>query len=92
MDETVSFPNAGASRLITCFLSDGTVLYDFNVVQSEPFSDISPVAGLKNLKYLQFHESGVSDISPIYDLDLELMNPCSDGTENPDFAAGKTVQ
>ena len=44
-----------------------------------PFSDLSPLAGLKNLEYLQFHESGVSDLSPIYDLDLKLLNPCSDG-------------
>ena len=43
------------------------------------FSDLSPLAGLKNLEYLQFHESGVSDLSPIYDLDLKLLNPCSDG-------------
>lgn len=72
--------------LINCDIDDITPLRGCESLEElclddNPFSDISPVAGLKNLKYLQFHESGVSDISPIYDLDLELMNPCSDGID-----------
>ena len=72
--------------MINCDIDDITPLRGCESLEElclddNPFSDISPVAGLKNLKYLQFHESGVSDISPIYDLDLELMNPCSDGID-----------
>ena len=58
---------AGCENLVELCLDDN------------PFTDLSPLAGLKKLRYLQFHESGVTDISPVYDLDLDFFNPCSDG-------------
>lgn len=70
--------------LINCGITDISPLSGCDslvelCLDDNPFSDLSPLSGLKNLRYLQFHESKVTDLSPIYDLDLEVLNPCSPG-------------
>lgn len=70
--------------LINCGITDISPLSGCDslvelCLDGNPFSDLSPLSGLKNLRYLQFHESKVTDLSPIYDLDLDVMNPCSPG-------------
>lgn len=70
--------------LVDCGVDDITPLRGCESLEElhlpdNPITDVSPVVGLTNLKYLEFHRSNVTDISCLYDMDLELMDPCSDG-------------
>ena len=76
--------NLRTIKFIDCQISDlsplsgCSALEELELTHSTGELDLSCLSGLTSLKYLGFHEcKDISDLSPIMNLELELLHPCA---------------